>query len=94
VVPLSANRRGHTVTVTVTDAAGEVATATARADLDLAPALRAVVPADRLRTWGPGDPHLYGVDIELDVTRVREVQAQVAAVEAAENAGAAASPTS
>ena len=65
VVPLSANRRGHTVTVTVTDADGEVATATARADLDLAPALRAVVPADRVRTWGPGDPHLYGVDIEL-----------------------------
>lgn len=65
VVPLSANRRGHTVTVTVTDADGEVATATARADLDLAPALRAVIPADRVRTWGPGDPHLYGVDIEL-----------------------------
>jgi beta-galactosidase/beta-glucuronidase len=65
VVPLSANRRGHTVTVTLTDAEGQVATATARADLDLAPALRVVVPAERLRTWGPGDPHLYGVDIEL-----------------------------
>lgn len=65
VVPLSANRRGHTVTVTVTDADGEVASATARADLDLAPALRVVVPADRVRTWGPEDPHLYGIDVEL-----------------------------
>ena len=35
------------------------------ADLDLAPALRVVVPADRVRTWGTEDPHLYGVDIEL-----------------------------
>ncbi|MEV0892885.1 sugar-binding domain-containing protein [Promicromonospora sp. NPDC050262] len=65
VVPLSANRRGHTISVTVTDADGEVASATARADLDLAPALRVVVPADRVRTWGTEDPHLYGVDIEL-----------------------------
>lgn len=63
VVPLSANRRGHTVTVTVTDEQGEVASATARADLDLAPALRVVVPAERVRTWGPGEPNLYGVDI-------------------------------
>ena len=65
VVPLSANRRGHTVHVAVTDADGDVATASARADLDLAPALRVVVPADRLRLWGPGAPELYGVRVEV-----------------------------
>lgn len=65
VVPLSANRRGHTVSVTVTDADGEVGSATARADLDLAPALRVVVPAERVRLWGPGEPNLYGVLVEI-----------------------------
>jgi beta-galactosidase/beta-glucuronidase len=65
VVPLSANRRGHTVSVTVTDADGEVGRATARADLDLAPALRVVVPEERVRLWGPGEPNLYGVLVEI-----------------------------
>lgn len=65
VVPLSANRRGHTVHVSVTDADGEVGSATARADLDLAPALRVVVPAERVRLWGPGEPNLYGVLVEV-----------------------------
>lgn len=65
VVPLSANRLGHTVHVTVTDADGEVGAATARADLDLAPALRVVVPAERVRLWGPGQPNLYGVLVEV-----------------------------
>lgn len=65
VVPLSANRRGHTVHVTVTDPDGEVGSATARADLDLAPALRVTIPDDRVRLWGPGEPHLYGVLVEI-----------------------------
>jgi beta-galactosidase/beta-glucuronidase len=65
VVPLSTNRRGHTVSVTVTDADGEVGRATARADLDLAPALRVVVPEKRVRLWGPGEPNLYGVLVEI-----------------------------
>jgi hypothetical protein len=65
VVPLSANRRGHTVTVVVSDGDGEVGRASARADLDLAPALRVVVPEDRVALWGPGAPHLYGVLVEI-----------------------------
>ncbi|UNX54620.1 beta-galactosidase [Georgenia sp. TF02-10] len=65
VVPLSANRRGHTLTVSVSDADGEVGRAVARADLDLAPALRVVVPDERVHLWGPGQPHLYGVLVEV-----------------------------
>ena len=65
VLPLTANRPGHTVTATLTDADGVVATAGARADVDLAPALRVVVPEGRVRLWGPGDPHLYGLRVEL-----------------------------
>ncbi|MGC5166766.1 glycoside hydrolase family 2 protein [Luteimicrobium sp. DT211] len=65
VLPLTANRRGHTVTVTLTDDEGTVASSTTRADLDLAPSVRLVVPDDRRRLWGPGEPHLYGVGVEL-----------------------------
>ncbi|SKC62901.1 glycoside hydrolase family 2 protein [Krasilnikoviella flava] len=64
-VPLTQNRRGHRVVVTVSDADGVVATETTRADLDLAPSLRVVVPEDRLRPWSTQDPHLYGVEVEL-----------------------------
>ncbi|MFI6731359.1 glycoside hydrolase family 2 protein [Nonomuraea sp. NPDC050451] len=63
VVPLSGNRPGSAVRVTVTDGDGVVATATARADVDLAPSVR--LPLDRARLWEPGDGFLYGVRIEL-----------------------------
>ncbi|MGW8568065.1 glycoside hydrolase family 2 protein [Isoptericola sp. NPDC055881] len=64
-VPLTQNRRGHHVVVTVSDADGVVATETTRADLDLAPSVRVVIPADRVRPWSTQDPHLYGVEVEL-----------------------------
>ncbi|HEY0215917.1 MAG TPA: beta-galactosidase [Cellulomonas sp.] len=64
-LPLSANRRGHRVVAVLTDAAGEVVRAATRADLDLAPALRLTVPEDRVHTWSPADPHLYGLDLEI-----------------------------
>ncbi len=68
-LPISANRAGHRVLAVLTDDAGEVVRADARADLDLAPALRLVVPEDRVRTWSPGDPHLYGLELlVLDAT--------------------------
>ncbi|MBB5779262.1 glycoside hydrolase family 2 protein [Nonomuraea jabiensis] len=63
VVPLSGNRPGSAVRVTVSDGDGVVATATARADLDLAPSVR--LPLERVRLWEPGDGFLYGVRIEL-----------------------------
>lgn len=64
-VPLSANRTGHSVRATVADAAGEVVTAEARADLDRAPELWLPLPADRVRPWSPDDPHLYDLRLEL-----------------------------
>jgi beta-galactosidase/beta-glucuronidase len=64
-VPLTQNRRGHVLVVTVTDAHGVVATETTRADLDLAPAVHVAIPADRVRPWSTTDPHLYGVEVEL-----------------------------
>jgi hypothetical protein len=58
-------RAGWTLTATVRDAAGEVLTASVRADLDLAPRLTLALPADRVRTWSPADPHLYDLTIAL-----------------------------
>ncbi|MGW6501744.1 glycoside hydrolase family 2 protein [Nonomuraea angiospora] len=65
VVPLSGNRPGSAVRVTVSDGDGVVATETVRADVDLAPSVRLRLPADRTRLWEPGDGFLYGVRIEL-----------------------------
>ncbi|HEX6444240.1 MAG TPA: glycoside hydrolase family 2 TIM barrel-domain containing protein [Streptosporangiales bacterium] len=64
-VPLSANRPGDTVRVAVADAAGDVVTAEARADLDRAPEVWLPLPTDRVRLWSPDDPHLYDVRLEL-----------------------------
>ena len=64
-LPLTGNRPGYRVRAVLSDAAGEVATATARADLDLAPRLYLPVPADRRRVWSTGDPHLYDLRLEL-----------------------------
>ncbi|MFE3826578.1 glycoside hydrolase family 2 protein [Streptomyces sp. NPDC059092] len=64
-LPLSGNRPGHRVRAVLTDSDGEVCRAEARADLDLAPRLYLPVPEERLRVWGPEDPHLYDLRIEL-----------------------------
>jgi beta-galactosidase/beta-glucuronidase len=64
-LPVSANRPGHRVRATLSDVDGFVATAEAAADLDLAPRLVLAVPAERRKLWQPGDPHLYGVRLEL-----------------------------
>lgn len=61
VLPLSANRRGHTIVVVLSDEDGEIGRAEARADLDLSPSVRLGVPADKVREWGPGHPYLYGL---------------------------------
>ena len=59
------DRAGWTLTAAVRDATGEVVRAAVRADLDLSPRLTLVLPADRVRTWSPQDPHLYDLTIEL-----------------------------
>ncbi|ANY09289.1 glycoside hydrolase family 2 protein [Pseudonocardia sp. HH130630-07] len=56
---------GAHLRVTVSDAAGVVGTGRVRADLDLAPRVTVRLPADRVRTWSPADPHLYAVRVEL-----------------------------
>ncbi|MEV4170476.1 sugar-binding domain-containing protein [Nonomuraea sp. NPDC049709] len=65
VVPLSGNRPGSSIRVTVSDGDGAAATATARADVDLAPSVRLELPADRVRLWEPGDGFLYDLKVEL-----------------------------
>ncbi|MFJ4713803.1 glycoside hydrolase family 2 protein [Streptomyces sp. NPDC088785] len=64
-LPLTGNAPGHRVRATLTDERGPVATAQARADLDLAPRLTLAIPAERQRVWSPADPHLYGLTVEL-----------------------------
>jgi beta-galactosidase/beta-glucuronidase len=59
------DREGWTLTAVVRDGAGAVAEASVRADLDLAPRLTLAIPEDRVRLWGPEDPHLYDVEITL-----------------------------
>ncbi|MFC5825038.1 glycoside hydrolase family 2 protein [Nonomuraea insulae] len=63
VTPLSGNRPGTSVRVTVSDREGVVATATARADVDLAPSLR--LELDRVHLWEPGEGYLYDVRVQL-----------------------------
>ncbi|MYR45938.1 sugar-binding domain-containing protein [Streptomyces sp. SID5910] len=64
-LPLSSNRPGHRVRAVLSDDAGEVCRAEARADLDLAPRLHLPLPEDRRREWSPEDPFLYGLRLEL-----------------------------
>jgi beta-galactosidase/beta-glucuronidase len=65
VAPLSANRPGNSVRVTVSDPDGVVVAGTVRADIDLSPTVRLELPAGRVRLWEPGDGFLYDVKIEL-----------------------------
>ncbi len=64
-LPVTGNLPGHRVRAVLSDAGGEVVTASARADLDLCPRLVLTVPEDRLRTWSPADPHLYDLRLQL-----------------------------
>ncbi|MET9494758.1 sugar-binding domain-containing protein [Streptomyces sp. NPDC006552] len=64
-LPLTGNAPGHRVRATLADEHGTVATAEARADLDLTPRLALTPSADRLRVWSPADPHLYDLTFEV-----------------------------
>lgn len=64
-VPLTANSRGLTVRAVLGDDLGAVTQGEVRADLDLTPTVRLLVPADRLRPWSPSDPHLYSLTVDL-----------------------------
>lgn len=76
VVPLQGARPGLTLDIQILDAAGPIATASVRADLDLAPSLSVTIPEERVRPWSPSDPHLY--DIIATLRERDEVIDQVA----------------
>ncbi len=63
--PLVGRRTGHVVRVTLHDEDGEVTGSSVDAGLDLAPRLTLTVPAGRVRLWGPEDPALYDLRVEL-----------------------------
>lgn len=59
-LPLSANRPGSSVEVTLLDAeGGELSTTSVRGDLNRT--VRAVVPVESPQAWSPGQPYLYGL---------------------------------
>ncbi len=64
-VPLTNNTPGMKLRAALTDEAGEVAAAEVAADQDFAPQLDLVIPEDRVRLWGPGEPNLYDITLEL-----------------------------
>ena len=64
-VPFSGNTAGMTLAATLTDEDGEVSSVETAADTDFAGSLSLPVPARRLRLWGPGEPNLYNISLEL-----------------------------
>ncbi|HEX4213129.1 MAG TPA: beta-galactosidase [Candidatus Dormibacteraeota bacterium] len=62
---LAGPRAGLRLVATLSDGDGEVSRAEIPCDRDLTPHLELPIPTGRRRLWGPGDPHLYQVRIEL-----------------------------
>lgn len=63
--PLSSNPGGYRLRVKLQDGDEQIADAETTAGLDLSPTVALPVPTDRVRLWQPGDPHLYGLEIDL-----------------------------
>ena len=64
-LPITQNKPGHALRVSVKDRDGVIATAQVRADLDLAPRLDLAIPQSRQRVWSISDPFLYDLEVEL-----------------------------
>ncbi|ROS41421.1 glycoside hydrolase family 2 protein [Amycolatopsis thermoflava] len=62
---VSGPKRGLVVRARLSDSSGELASATARVDLDFTTRVELPVPAGRRRLWCPEDPALYDITIEL-----------------------------
>lgn len=65
VQPVRGPRRGLRVRAILRDERGVVAEATVSAEKDFAPALTLEIPVSRVRLWGPGEPNLYDLTVEL-----------------------------
>jgi beta-galactosidase/beta-glucuronidase len=65
VQPISANKPGLKLKVTLSDAKGVVCSNTVAADQDLAPKVDLKISKERTRLWSISDPHLYDLQIEL-----------------------------
>ena len=63
--PITGNATGLRLRATLSDAASEIITAECSAEYDLAPRLDLPIPADRLKLWDVGAPHLYDLEISL-----------------------------
>ncbi len=64
-VPVRHAAAGQRVRATLSDDGGEVASDETPVGATMVPRLRVAVPADRVRLWGPGSPHLYDLRLEL-----------------------------
>jgi beta-galactosidase/beta-glucuronidase len=67
--PVSQNRSGLRIRATLHDNQGLVTQVECPVDKDLVPTFDICIPEDRRRFWGPGEPNLYDVDIELLTAR-------------------------
>ncbi len=63
--PITNNRLGYRLRATLKDGETIITTASARADLDLAPRLDLLIPEEHVRLWSSADPFLYDIEIEL-----------------------------
>lgn len=64
-LPIEGRAAGLAVRAIISDADGEVTRATRRVGTGMEPRIRLQLPHDRLRRWRPGDPHLYGLVLEI-----------------------------
>lgn len=64
-VPVNGGGPGQQIRATLRDEHGVVTTAQVPVGRQMTPRLHLDIPAERQRWWGPGDPHLYGLTVEL-----------------------------
>jgi len=63
--PITDVRPGMTLSATLSDQHGVVASATVAADQSFTARLYLIIPAEHRRLWSPGDPFLYDLEIAL-----------------------------
>ncbi len=63
--PIAGRKRGLTLKATLKDEQGVVGSAQCPADRDFSAHLDLPIPAERRKLWGPGEPNLYYVTLEL-----------------------------